>query len=369
LKVLFVVCGEGLGHGARCLQLAEYFESQGATTIMGSYGKTLRFMTDLGHHDVYPVTREVHLEGKDGIFSLHRTLWSSRRLPFNLLQLYRETRSLIRTFNPDCVVADTMYAALFAAVRARVPAVFMTNQNHFANATGDGKFVWRVLNALVRRFIAIADAIAIPDFAPPGTITGYNIQVPQRDSAKYHFVGPVINSLYREYLRTKETIFVNFGGEPYKAPLYGMFRQAADHHPELCFEVFSTAAGLPEPSSNFHVYGFVNDIYRHLARAKVAVLHGGLTTLQEALSFGKPVVVIIDPRHPEQWNNALKIEAMKTGIIVNGETATPEELCRAIRTATAIEPPDLSGQFARQDGKKNAWQLICRLVAEKKGKT
>lgn len=368
MNVLFVVCGEGLGHGARCFQLAEYFESEGATTIMGSYGKTFVFLTGLGHREVYPVTREVRLEGKDGIFSLGRTLWSSRLLPLNLIRLYRDTRSLIRRFNPDCVVADTMYAALFAAVRARVPAIFMTNQNHFGNAAGDGKFIWRVLNVMVRRFIATADAVVIPDFAPPDTITGYNIQVPQCDAARYHFIGPVINSFFRDHPGTKETIFVNFGGEPYKAPLYGMFRQAADRHPKLCFEVFSTSRGLPEPTTNFRVYGFVQDIHRHLARASVAVLHGGLTTLQEALSFGKPVVVIIDPHHPEQWNNARKIEAMRAGIVVNGERVTPEELCRAIKTAIAMNPPDLSKQFRDQDGKKNAWLLVKRLIAANAGK-
>ena len=44
----------------------------------------------------------------------------------------------------------------------------------------------------------------------------------------------------------------------------------------------------------------------------------GLTTLHEAMFFEKPVLIIMDPNHPEQQNNARKIVDMGAGTSVDG---------------------------------------------------
>ena len=141
---------------------------------------------------------------------------------------------------------------------------------------------------------------------------------------------------------TKKTIFTSFGGEPYKLPMYLILRTIADQRKDLFFDVFYTGPVLPESSDNFVSHGYVPNLYEHLAVAKIAIVHGGLTTLHEALLFEKPVLIIMDPDHPEQQNNARKIVDMGAGTSVDGRRVTLEMLEKKI-AETMILTPTLPG--------------------------
>ena len=187
-----------------------------------------------------------------------------------------------------------MYGGVLAGRFNRVPVVFVTNQNHFNGVNGTSNPVWRVLNFLIRRYIRLADLILIPDYPAPDTVSEYNIVVPKGDEAKYAFCGPFYVFDPTRYVYECKTIFTSFGGEPYKLPMYQTLRKIADKRKDLFFDVFYTGAELPESSDNFVSHGYVPNLYEHLARARIAIVHGGLTTLHEALLFEKPVLIIMD---------------------------------------------------------------------------
>ena len=44
MKVLFVVCGEGLGHASRCIHLGHYMQEQGHVIHFASYGRSYDFL-------------------------------------------------------------------------------------------------------------------------------------------------------------------------------------------------------------------------------------------------------------------------------------------------------------------------------------
>ena len=366
MNILFVVCGEGLGHASRTVELAKYLEKHDFSCHIATYGKSYEFVKRQGISHIHRVTREVTLDGECGFFSLSKTLWASKGVVLNLLHSMNEVRQLIRLHNIDLVIADTMYAAVPAAKLEKVHAFFMTNQNRFSTAKdGDSLLwrpLWRLLSFVVESYLTIPDAVIIPDFAPPDTISGYNISTNEKNKMKYHFVGPITELERDIYQVSDETIFASFGGEPFKVPLYGLLKNIADRRCELSFEVFSTAPGLPEQGDNFRTFGYVPDLHEYLAQAKVAILHGGLTTLQEALFFGKPVVMIIDPSHPEQWNNARKIMDLNAGVLVDGRDLTEETLESALDTALSMTPPDFSAQFASQNGRDKTLKLIEQFV-------
>jgi UDP-N-acetylglucosamine--N-acetylmuramyl-(pentapeptide) pyrophosphoryl-undecaprenol N-acetylglucosamine transferase len=135
----------------------------------------------------------------------------------------------------------------------------------------------------------------------------------------------------------------------------------------LIFDAFYTGPELPDSSDNFLSHGYVPNIYEHLAKARIAIVHGGLTTLHEALLFEKPVLIIMDPNHPEQQNNARKIVKMGAGTFVNGKTVTREELEQKIVETAAITPLPFQEVHAAINGKKNASDIIlaaakCRKI-------
>jgi len=358
MRILFVVCGEGLGHSSRCIHLGHFLEQEGHSVTFLAYGKSYDFFHDHGCVRVLRGQREVCLEGENGFFSLKKTLWCSRWIALNMVRSGLRVRRLIREERIDCVVCDTMYAGVIAARLRRVPVFFITNQNRFSGPGGKKNPVWSVLNFLIRRYLKLADAVIIPDYLPPDTVTEYNLQIPEKEKRHYHFTGPFLEVDPTRYHFSRETVFTSFGGEPYKLPLYRLLRTIADRRKDLVFDVFYTGAILPESSDNYLSHGYVPNLYEHLAGARIAIVHGGLTTLHEALLFNKPVLIIMDPGHPEQQNNAKKIVDMGAGIAIDGRTVTLEFLERKIEETLALPPLTNGHRLSVVNGRKNAAAII-----------
>jgi UDP:flavonoid glycosyltransferase YjiC (YdhE family) len=148
--------------------------------------------------------------------------------------------------------------------------------------------------------------------------------------------------------------------------MYLMLKTIADKRKDLLFDVFYTGADLPESSDNFLSHGYVPNIYEHLARARIAIVHGGLTTLHEALLLEKSVLIIMDPSHPEQQNNAKKIEDIGAGTTIDGRLVNQETLEQKIRETVALTPRPFREVHATINGRKNAAGIICDIVNRRK---
>ncbi|MFZ1126868.1 glycosyltransferase family protein [Methanoregula sp.] len=358
MRILFVVCGEGLGHSSRCIHLGHYLEQHGHSVSYLAYGKSYDFFHDHGCVTVFLGQREVCLEGENGFFSLKKTLWCSRWIALNMIRSALRVRRLIREQRIDCVVCDTMYGGVLAARVRNVPVVFITNQNRFSGPGGRKNPVWETLNFLIRRYLRLADTVIIPDYPPPETVSEYNLLIPERERQHYHFTGPFLDVDLSRYHFGQKTIFTSFGGEPYKLPLYRLLRTIADERKDLIFDVFYTGAVLPESSDNYLSHGYVPNLYEHLAEARIAIVHGGLTTLHEALIFSKPVLIIVDPGHPEQQNNAKRIVDMGAGTAVDGRTVNREILEQKIAETLSLPSRKFDREHAAVNGRKNAAEII-----------
>lgn len=358
MRILFVVCGEGLGHSSRCIHLGHYLEQHGHSVSYVAYGKSYDFLCERGCATVYKGLREVCLDGTNGFFSLKKTLLCSKWIPFDLVRSALRVRRLIMVKKIDCVICDTMYGGVMAARFRRVPVIFVTNQNRFVGYNGQKNPIWYLLNFLIRRYLCLTNTIIVPDYDPPVTVSEFNLFIPNHERNHYHFTGPFLDVDLSRFRFSEETVFASFGGEPYKLPLYLLLREIADSRKDLVFDVFYTGEGLPESSGNFLSHGYVPNLYEHLAKARIAIVHGGLTTLHEALLFGKPVLVIVDSGHPEQQNNAKKIVDMGVGVAVDGRRITREILEQKIADTLALpvrNPPSAEGEVA---GRKTATEII-----------
>ena len=365
MKILFVVCGEGLGHASRCLHLGHYMQQQGHTVQFAGYGKSYDFMNQHGCSALHRVRREVCLEGEGGFFSLKKTLWNSKFLIFDMIFSMASLFLLIRRQGYDCVVCDTMYGGVLAARLQRVPVVFITNQNQFNGPGGTTNPVWMLLSRLIRGYLRLAYRVIIPDYPPPETVSEYNIRIPRGEEKRYRFTGPFYQFDPERYTYGKKTIFTSFGGEPYKLPMYLMLRWIADRHKDQIFDVFYTGPEIPESSDNFLSHGYVPNLYEHLAMAKLAIVHGGLTTLHEALIFEKPVLIVMDPGHPEQQNNARKIVDMGAGASIDGRDITPEALEKKLAETIKIVPRPFRASHASINGRQNAMEIILAVAGRR----
>lgn len=365
MKILFVVCGEGLGHASRCLHLGRFMQQQGHDIHFASYGRSYDFLCKQECSNLHRTRREVCLEGEMGFFSLKKTLWCSKWIVPDMIRSVLRIQNLVRADRFDCVVCDTMYGGVLAARLRKTPCVFITNQNHFNGPGNETNPVWHVLNFLIGRYLRLCDQVIVPDYPAPDTISEYNIIIPKGEEQRYAFTGPFYEFDPAHYTSVRDRIFTSFGGEPYKLPMYLKLKVIADRRKDLFFDVFYTGSELPGSSANFVSHGYVPDLYEHLARAKIAIVHGGLTTLHEALLFEKPVLIIMDPNHPEQQNNAKKIVEMGTGTSVDGRHATLDVLEKKIAETMTCCPRPFHIVHKSINGRKNAAGIIIAIASRR----
>lgn len=361
MNILFVVCGEGLGHASRSTKLANHLKKRGENCVFASYGKAYSFIQKQTDCPVYEISREVTLEGSGGYFSIGKTLASSVTIPVSLVKSFFTAWKVLKKENIDVVVCDTMFAAGVAAKILKIPVLFMTNQNHFSSLAEPDVWYWKLFGKVISTYLSLVPKkVLVPDFAPPYTVSGHNFRIQEKDAAHYIFIGPILDPSIHEYTPTEEIVFASFGGEPFKMPLYAMLKEISELDSELDVHVFATSPGLPEEGQNFKIAGYVESIFPYMASARTAIIHGGLTSLHEALYFGKPVLLIIDPYHPEQGNNGRKIEELGFGMMIRGDETTTESLHAAIRSCMKMPAKNLQNLYAENNGAEN----FCRVLDE-----
>lgn len=365
MNILFVVCGEGLGHASRSTKLAKHLKECGVNCIFAAYGKAYSFIQNQTDCKVYEISREVTLEGTGGYFSITETLKSSLGIPVSLVKSFATALKILKTENIDAVVCDTMFAAGVAAKIRRVPVIFMTNQNYFSSLAKPDVWYWKLFGKVIRTYLSIIPKkVLVPDFAPPNTISGYNFRFSKKDSDCYVFIGPILDSAIHDVETSEKIVFASFGGEPFKMPLYAMLKDISEMDSSLEVKVFSTSPGLPAEGENFKIAGYVESIFPYMASSKLAIIHGGLTSLHEAIYFGKPVLLIIDPYHPEQGNNGRKVEELGCGMMIRGDSVTKESLYEAILSCMRMEVCDMKGLYAEECGAENFCWVLDDVVPE-----
>ena len=81
---------------------------------------------------------------------------------------------------------------------------------------------------------------------------------------------------------------------------------------------------------------------------KIAILHGGLGGIQEALSSGIPIICL--PQMFDQWDNAARIEYHHLGVAINPQTLSNNKLVVAINSITY-----------KYSSYKNAIVKVCKI--------
>ena len=362
MNVLFVVCGEGLGHVSRSLKLANHAKEQGINCSFATYGKAYSFIQDRTDCPVYEISREVTLGGTGGYFSIGKTLAG---IPVSLAKSFLTTWKILKTENIDLVVCDTMFAAGVASKIQKIPVLFMTNQNYFSSLAEPEAWYWKVFGKVIRKYLSfVPKRVLVPDFAPPNTISEYNFMIKEKNREKYVFIGPILDPGIYDAKISREVVFASFGGESFNMPLYAMLKEISEMDSRIVVQVCSPSPGLPEEGVNFKNAGYVKNTFPYIAQAKAAIIHGGLSTLHEAMYLGKPVLLIIDPYHPEEGNNGRKVEEIGCGMMIRKDLVTKESLREAILSCMKMEVCDMRGLYDKERGAENFCRVLDEIVPE-----
>ena len=78
MKLLILICGEGLGHTSRCLGLGKEFRAAGHMVHFGVYGYSKELVEKTGYQ-AYEISSEIKLVGDFGVFDIKKSIKETLR--------------------------------------------------------------------------------------------------------------------------------------------------------------------------------------------------------------------------------------------------------------------------------------------------
>lgn len=332
LRIYFSVCGLGLGHVFRMLNVARVLDDK-VEVLFSAYGEAVRIIRGMGFRCVSVPSVKLEM-GQDSMVLSSRVAASFPKKFFTFLkQLSKEIR-VLKTFNPDVVVSDSRLSTVIACWFLRVPCFLVANQLNIVLPvwSRDGFWVgWRRRMAewfaafILAKLWGRASKIFVPDFPPPLTISIRNVGCALRFlKNNVRFIGPILSEdmfmdgvdCFEARKRLglpldKKVVYVSASGTPLERLVFLklIFKILKRVNESDLYFVVSLGFLNRSPrrilfDERFEVWNWIPDRKNILAACDVVVSRPGHGTILEALWFGKPLVLIPTPGHSEKFCNA-----------------------------------------------------------------
>src|SRR5665647_64010 len=338
MKILILICGEGLGHTSRCLALGKEFLTAGHEVHFGAYGYSKEMVEKTGY-EANEIPSEITLVGKAGTLdftgSIEATLKNADILGGPKLL------KLIKDRDPDVVISDSYYLGVLSAFTLRIPVYLIINQSNmedfFKNRGVSLRILGKITKGFYNQIFEKVDKIIIPDYPLPYTVCKKNLSFTPKIEEKLFYSGPLVKEKYEEVEEIplqKPHIVSLIGGFGYREPIFRKVLGTAKLDTSIYYTLISGPSfdpskitDLPE---NVQLLKFIKDTYPYLKSSDAVIVPGGHSTIMEALSFGIPILSFPDKGHSEQENNAAVIEEEGYGRMLSYSTP-PQVILECIR--------------------------------------
>jgi len=386
MRVYLSPCGMGVGHVSRCRTIVDALVERDWSVLVSTYSTGLEYARRLGYTTVeaVPLWMKTNSEGRidfkltaatsPGFF---RGLWSIIR------QIVAEIRN-IQHFRPTLVISDSRPSCLIAARLLGVPSIAILNQFkvRIARKPSEGhtspldrafffiaNVVWWFVGVVIGWFWSFADKILIPDLPPPYTISSDNLSIPRRCARKVEFVGPLLNtSCSSSSKRVVEDRSGRASGMPLilvplSVPLeegYGftgrvekILEGLSDRYRIVMSRGRVSGSNEAERKGNLKVYDWIHGLDEYLEACDLVVSRAGHMTVLSSLAYGKPLLIIPIPDHPEQLSNACRASELGVAKVLAAEELTADLL------GSTIDRMLNSPEYARRAAEIR--DLICQM--------
>jgi len=300
-KILYGVSPIGLGHASRAVAVAARLRDKGFEVEFATGEPASSFVSSYGYrvHDI--VRAPVPFESNGKI--LFSTLWYVR-----YWLGYRTSRTkmsrTIDTTKPDLVVGDEEFSSISAALEKGLKQAMITDERElgFAKSFLATRIEGRVAEWYAKLQGSVS-CLIVPDFGA--------------DEGNVHHVTPIV----RERTMPREEVLSQNGlpsdariitcsmsgsgiGRYLVEATIRAFKRVKPHKTVLA--VVGGNAGAAT-ANGVHRLGFVRDNQNLIAASRLVISLAGKSTIDEAQSYGVPIIAIPLKNHFEQERNAMSI--------------------------------------------------------------
>ena len=350
-RIYIAPCGIGLGHVSRTVPIAKEIINRGGKVLFSTYLEAVDYVRSHG----FPTMKAPDIaftSDPTGAVSLKLTTVTMglSAITIFLRQLSFEIKYM-QSFKPDLVFSDTRLSTIYASRLLGIPCVVMLNQFLPRVPRQNDNIGYMLLDGIILTLLGwsweLANAIIIPDFPDPYTISIDSLRIPERYQGKVRLVGTILSSKpedikdtdsLRESLGVKDEDTLVYAGisgpREERTPLINLLQKVFKDFPEEFRIVMSlgNAGGgdIPIIEDNLSMIPWISNRWRYLKASDVIVSRGGHETIMQSIAYGKPAVVIPVPNHPEQYGNARRVKQFGVAEALHQRDVCAESLLNAI---------------------------------------
>jgi len=298
-RIIYSVCGEGMGHAIRGRVLLNHLTKNNEVHIFAS-DRAYDYLS--AHFDnVYKIGGFNTVYEDNTVQNTKTFIKGMKDLPGDLKKSLRLMYSVAKAVKPQIIISDFEFYSNLLSKVLRVPLISLDNMHVLTQAELDVPRKFRTdriaAESVVRSFIQMPTFYLITSYFYP----------PIKNSTKTKYFPPVLRDAI-------------MGLEPYNGE-HVLVYQTSDSNERL-LDI------LKEFDDEFIVYGFHRDerdenllfksfnedeFFTDLSQARAVIANGGFTLISEALYLGKPVLSVPVKKQFEQTLNALYLERLGYG--------------------------------------------------------
>lgn len=274
-RILYGLCGEGLGHASRGRILIHYLKQRGHEIFIVAGGKAYRYLST--EFDQIEKIESARFEYKGNqvrlFYSCLNMLYTTiAKTPTS----FRKVRAIIKDFKPDILITDSEPISHVAARLHQIKRVSIDNPQALLHRTYTvplGEFIpWVTLLIALKVFMYGADKYLIYDFLDKAS-TNETVM----------FFKPLIQEgIRKNHPTTGDHIFV------YQTSQSMAFLCDILKHFDETFIVYGFNKTHTDENIIYKSFND-NEFYTDIATCKAVITNGGFTVLSEALYLKKPI--------------------------------------------------------------------------------
>ena len=359
MRAYFAPCGLGLGHARRCeVVLKRMRQHEPVEAYFATYSEALAYVKKKGFLalEVPPLRIAMKPHGE---VDTERTL---RELGYGLKAVHLIGRQLahdttyMAAVEPDVVIADTRAAAVLAAKLLGLPCVCIVHQIRIyiprkRRLLRAARLAEAGLVATIGPIWLMADAVFVPDFPEPFTISLMNLRLPSYFEGRFRLVGPMLEKRPEELPGQEELkevlgfrpdeplVFMPITGMRWERPFFIrtmlpiLSKLAEDDRFQFVITLGRPDAGerVALDKGRFKVLYWVEDFFAYLKACDILITRGGHGAILEAMSYGKPMLLIPPPSHTEKMLNSLRAKEVGVAKVLLQHELSVSTVERALR--------------------------------------
>lgn len=299
-KILYGVCGEGLGHASRSRILINYLKKQNHEVKIVAGGKAYTFLSK-EFNNVYKSEWPGVLYKTNKVKIVHTLLRFIYRTIAGTIPNFFIIRKLIKDFKPDLLITDAEPISYYAAFFSKIKRVSIDNPQVLLYRKYKVKFseipAWLFLCFVIKISIFNADKYIIYDFFEE-----------QIDDERVLFLKPLIQEGILKKKKTYENHVFVYQTSISNESLFEILKKIDEK-----FVIYGMNKDLVDDNIKYKKFN-ENEFYRDISSAKAVITNGGFTVISEALYLKKPIFCLPIQHQFEQILNGRFAERLAAGV-------------------------------------------------------